>query len=74
MSRSSTRRAAALAVLTPVVTAGLIAAAGSASAIPFEGDPTRSQCLRVVALPWPLAAGSSLFVSHGHVLMLSSDC
>jgi len=70
MSRSSTRRAALLAVLAPVVTAGFIATAGSASAIPFEGDPTPTTCLRIVALPGASEAGSPLFVSHGYVAVL----
>jgi hypothetical protein len=74
MSRSSIRRTAVLAVLAPVVTAGLIAGAGSASAIPFEGDPTPSTCLRLERLPDAAPAGSDLLISHGYVLVLSSDC
>jgi len=74
MSRSSIRRAAALAVLAPIATAGLIAAAGTASAIPFEGDPTPpSTCLRLERLPDAAPAGSTLFVSHGYYLALT-DC
>ena len=45
------RRAAVFAVLTSVFAAGLIAAAGPASAIPFEGDPGPDQCVRVVPIP-----------------------
>jgi hypothetical protein len=74
MSRTSTRHAALLAVLAPVVTAGLIAAAGPASAIPFEGDPTPTTCLRVERLPHAAPAGSSLFVAHGYVLVLTAHC
>jgi hypothetical protein len=70
MSRTSAR----LAVLAPVVAAGLVAAAGPASAIPFEGDPTSSSCLRVERLPDAAPAGSTLFVAHGYVLVLSEDC
>ena len=70
MSRSSTRRAAVLTVLTPVVAAGLIAGAGSASAIPFEGDPTPSNCVRIVPIPGAAPAGSPLFVSHGYAAVL----
>jgi hypothetical protein len=74
MSRSSIRRAAALAVLAPIATAGLIAAAGTASAIPFEGDPTPpTTCLRLERLPDAAPAGSTLFVSHGYYLALT-DC
>jgi hypothetical protein len=71
MSRSSTRRAA---VLAPVVTAGLIAAGGPASAIPFEGDPTPSTCLRLEQVPDAAPPGSPLFVSHGYVLVLDTNC
>ncbi|MCW2742465.1 MAG: hypothetical protein JWR45_2887 [Blastococcus sp.] len=74
MFPSSTSRAHVLAVLTSVVAVGLIAGAGSASAIPFEGDPTPSTCLRVERLPDAAPAGSTLFVAHGYVLMLSSAC
>ncbi|MGY1700692.1 hypothetical protein [Geodermatophilus sp. SYSU D00766] len=42
------RRVAALAVLTPLVTAGVLAAAGPAGAVPFEGDPGTTHCVRVV--------------------------
>jgi hypothetical protein len=70
MSRTSTRRAAVLAVLAPIATAGLIAAAGTASAIPFEGEPTPSMCLRLEHLPYAGPAGSTLFVSQGYALML----
>lgn len=74
MSRSSNRRTAVLAVLAPIATAGLIATAGSASAIPFEGDPTPSSCLRLERLPHAGPAGSPLFVSYGYALVLSTDC
>ncbi len=68
-SRSSTRRTV-LALLAPLVTAGIVATAAPANAIPFEGEPTSDSCLRVV--PWPVAgaAGSSLFVSWGFVAVL----
>jgi hypothetical protein len=75
MSRTSIRRTAVLAVLAPIATAGLVATAGSASAIPFEGDPTSSQCLRLERLPYAGSIpGSTLFVSHGYALVLSTDC
>jgi hypothetical protein len=74
MSRSSIRRTAILAVLAPIATAGLIAVAGPASAVPFEGDPTPTQCLRLERLAYAGVAGNPLFVSHGYVLVLSTDC
>jgi hypothetical protein len=74
MSRSRTRRAAVLAVFAPIVTAALIAGAGPASAIPFEGDPTPGTCLRLERLPDAAPAGGTVFISHGYVLVLSSDC
>jgi hypothetical protein len=74
MSRYSTRRAALLAVLLPVVTAGVVATAGPAAAIPIEGEPTATTCLRLVALPGTAPAGSFRFVSHGYALVLSSNC
>jgi hypothetical protein len=74
MSRTSTRRTALLAVLAPAVAAGLIAAAGPASAIPFEGDSSPTTCLRLERLPDAAPAGSTLFVAHGYVLVLSTDC
>jgi hypothetical protein len=74
MSRTSIRRTAVLAVLAPIATAGLLAGAGTASAIPFEGDPTPTSCLRLERLPYAGPAGSTLFVSHGYALVLTTDC
>jgi hypothetical protein len=76
MSRTSHRRAAVLALLVPILTAGLVATAGSASAIPIEGDPTPTTCLRVVAMPSASDTGSPLFVSHGYIAVLvpKADC
>ena len=51
MSRTSHRRAAVLTVLAPLLAAGILTAAGPASAIPFEGDPTPG-----TTLPPPRAA------------------
>jgi len=71
MSRNPlSRRTAIVAVLAPIVTAGLVATAGPAGAIPFEGDPSPTQCLRIVALPGAGPAGSPLFLSHGYVAVL----
>ena len=75
MSRSGTRRTAVLTVLTPVVAAGLISGAGSASAIPFEGEPTAGfTCLRLERLSDAGQAGSTPFPFQRYVLVLSSDC
>jgi hypothetical protein len=72
MSRSrNRRRAAVLAVVAPLLSAGLIVTAGSAGAIPFEGEPSSTGCVRVVALPDASASGSTLFVSHGFAAVLA---
>ena len=68
------RRAAALAVLAPLATAGIVLTAAPANAIPTEGEPDATQCVRVVRLPGPTAGGSTLFVSQGYAAVLSSDC
>jgi hypothetical protein len=71
MSRSLlSRRAAAGTVLASIVTAGLVATADPAAAIPFEGDASPTRCVRVLALPDAAPAGSSLFPSHGYVAVL----
>jgi hypothetical protein len=69
-------RRTAVAVLAPLFAAGLVASAGSAAAIPFEGEPTPTTCLRVVQLAGAGPAGSTLFVSHGLALVLvdAEDC
>ena len=72
-SRSSTRRTV-LALLAPLATAGIVATAAPANAIPFEGEPTSSTCLRIAPLVGAGPAGSPTFVSHGYVLVLSTDC
>ena len=71
-SRHSTRRTV-LALLAPLVTAGLVATAAPANAIPFEGEPTSDSGLRVV--PWPVAgpAGSYLFISYGFAAVLVDE-
>jgi len=75
MSRSPLRRrAAAVTVLTSLATAGLLAVVAPASAIPFEGDPGPTQCLRLERLPGATAGDNLLFASSGYVLVLSSDC
>jgi hypothetical protein len=43
------RRIAALAVLAPLATAGVLAAAGPAAAVPLEGDPGTAHCVRLVS-------------------------
>jgi hypothetical protein len=71
-SRTSTHRTV-LALLAPLVTAGIVATAAPANAIPFEGEPTSDSCLRVV--PWPVAgpAGSYLFISYGFAAVLVDE-
>jgi hypothetical protein len=71
-SRHSTRRTL-IALLAPLVTAGIVATAAPAGAIPFEGEPTSDSCLRVT--PWPTAGppGSPLFVSFGLVALLVEE-
>ncbi|MGX5655436.1 hypothetical protein ACWKWC_11745 [Geodermatophilus nigrescens] len=44
----SRRRLAVLGVLTPLATVGVLAAAGPAGAVPFEGDPGTTHCVRLV--------------------------
>jgi len=68
------RRAAVVTVLTSITTAGLLAVVAPASAIPYEGDPGPFQCLRLERLPGATPGENPLFVSHGYVLVLSSDC
>jgi hypothetical protein len=77
MSRNrSGRRAAVLAVLAPLATAGVLFTTSPAGAIPVEGEPDPTQCIRVVKLPGATAGGSTLFVSHGYaaVLVPRGDC
>ena len=71
-SLHSTRRTV-LALFAPLVTAGIVATAAPANAIPFEGEPTSDSCLRVV--PWPVAgpAGSYLFISWGLAAVLVDE-
>ena len=71
-SRHSTRRTV-LALLASLATAGFVATAAPANAIPFEGEPTSDSCLRVV--PWPVAgpAGSFLFISYGFAAVLVDE-
>jgi hypothetical protein len=71
MSLSRARRsAAAAAVLTPLLAAGVLLTAGPAAAVLVEGDPSSAACLRLVELPGASPAGSSRFVSHGYVAVL----
>ena len=66
MSRTSTRTAA----VALIASAGLIALAGPAAALPFEGAPDSTASVHVVALPHAAEAGSTLFVSHGYAAVL----
>ena len=73
MSSATTPRRTVLALLVALVTAGLVATSAPASAIPFEGEPTATTCLRLVALDGTGTPGSPLFVSFGYALVLE-DC
>lgn len=66
------RRRCAVMLLLAWSSATLVLGAGPASAVPFEGDPARSQCVRLVKLPGAEPAGGSSFVSHGYALVLRS--
>jgi hypothetical protein len=66
----SGRRAAVLTVLVPLASAGMLLTAAPAGAIPFEGEPDPTQCVRILSLPDSSTAGSTLFVSHGHAAVL----
>ena len=68
------RRIALVTAATSIATAGLLAGVTPASAIPFEGDPGPSQCLRLERLPSGTPSGSPLSTSFRDVLVLSSDC
>jgi hypothetical protein len=48
-STTARRRAVALGVLVPLLTGGLLAAAGPAGAVPFEGDPGTTHCTRLLS-------------------------
>jgi hypothetical protein len=75
MSSPHSTRRTVLALLAPLLTAGLVATAAPAGAIPFEGEPTPgTTCLRLERLADAGPAGSPLFVSWGFVLVLSTDC
>jgi hypothetical protein len=58
------------AVLAPIAAAALVLSAGPAAAIPFEGDPDPSSCVRVVAYEGAGPAGSPLNVSQGYIAVL----
>jgi hypothetical protein len=67
--------AAALALLGAVASA---AVAGPAAAMPFEGDPGRDQCVRIVHRQtlWPTEVGTAGFVGLPYVAVLvhRSEC
>ncbi len=72
MSSSRTPRRTALALLAPLVTAGVVATAAPASAMPTEGMSAPTGCTRVVELDGAHIPGSPLFISFGYALLL--DC
>ena len=72
MSRLLHRRSAGVALATPVVTAVLLVSGGPAGAMPLEGDPDRSTCVRVVhrSVLWPDEPGGIRFVGLPYVSVL----
>jgi hypothetical protein len=75
MSRSpGGRRAARFAVVTSLLAAGLVAAAGPAAAMPFEGDPSPDQCVRVVPIPGFVPSPGVFSLGLMQVLVPRSEC
>jgi hypothetical protein len=74
MSRYPGRRAALLTAVTSVTAAGLIATAGPAAAMPFEGDPSPSQCVRVVPIPGFVRTPGVFSLGLMQVLVPRSQC
>lgn len=79
MSRLLNRRSAGVvAVATSLVTAALLVSGDPALAIPVEGDPDRSSCVRVVhrSVLWPDEPIGIRFVGlpYVSVLMPRSEC
>jgi hypothetical protein len=72
MSRLVNRRSAGVVVATPLVTAALLVGAGPAGAIPVEGDPDRSSCVRIVhrSVLWPDEPSGTRYVGLPYVSVL----
>ena len=70
MSSPFTPRRTALALLAPLLTAGIVATAAPASAVPMEG--MSGGCIQLVDRDAVGNAGSPLFLSFGYALVL--DC
>jgi|1186.fasta_scaffold26899_1 hypothetical protein len=68
------RRAAAVTLLASLTTAGLLSVAGPASAMPFEGDPSPTQCVRVVPLPGFVRTPGFFSLGLVQVLVPRSEC
>jgi hypothetical protein len=68
------RRAAAITVLTAITAAGLLAVVGPAAAMPFEGDPSPTQCVRVVPLPGFVRTPGVFSLGLVQVLVPRSEC
>jgi hypothetical protein len=66
----SARSLVSRTTILTALTAGFLALAGPAGAMPTEGEPDGTTCLRVVELAGAEKAGSPLFVSHGRVAVL----
>lgn len=75
MSRSRTvRRATVLSAVTAAAAASLLAGAGPAAAMPFEGDPSPTQCVRVVPLPGFVRSPDVFSVGLYAALVSRPDC
>ena len=68
------RHAAVLAATTSIAAATFVAAAGPAAAMPFEGDPGRGQCVRVVPLPGFVRSPGAFSTGLVAVLVPRSQC
>ena len=75
MSRSRTvRRATILSVSTAATAASLLAGAGPAAAMPFEGDPSPTQCVRVLPLPGFVRSPDAFSLGVYAALVSRPDC
>ena len=75
MSRSRiVRRATVLSAVTAAAVASLLAGAGPAAAMPFEGDPSPTQCVRVLPLPGFVRSPDAFSVGLYAALVPKSQC
>jgi hypothetical protein len=74
MSRSRIARHAAVLAASTSIAAAFVAAAGPAAAMPFEGDPGPTQCVRVVPLADFLRSSELPWTGLVAVLVPRSEC